>query len=408
MTEQIYTDEERAFAVAEIMDKIREDDAAHGIRPAPAPIEDMLSIGYMIAKEPYQGGEFYRALRPAMLSSRDFGWETALCMNIGVADGSTKVGGISYGGGSHVIEPDVWIVRPIGRQIEGYESFSSLVDEMHAAGQVVIADLDDDIWAHEDWTDDTRPTGDQDDYYEEWCWKVDGWLVSTPYMKERVEAIAARRGVAKPRVLVAPNCYDPIGIGKDSHPIGGRRLGTRLWLSGRMLPDLDIYRECFGPLLNELDLTFTHIGREHGIEEGPGQHARNFIDDCGFPAKRVLELPSTTIPQLGAILGQTISIAAIAIADHPFNRAKTETHAVEVASAGLPMVAATSLEIYADVPGRVYPNPKAVSDRVKHLLDLEVWKWESDKARTWARRVSVRSERAHLVALQTLVKELTD
>ena len=225
-------------------------------------------------------------------------------------------------------------------------------------------------------------------------------------MKERIEAIAIRRGHPLPRVVVAPNCYDPIGLGHHSHPIPGRRLGTRLWLSGRMSPDLDIYRECFAPLLEELDLSFVHIGREYNVEEGPGVHARNFVDDCAMPRDRVLELPSTTIPELGKILGSTVNIAAIAIADHPFNRAKTETHAVEVASAGLPMVAATSLSIYDGVPGRVYPNPKDVRTRVEALLVPEKWRYESDKARAWARKTAVRCEHSHLVALQALVKGL--
>lgn len=393
-----------------LLEQVAADDRRVGyVDPSlPKPITEDLTVAWAVTRNPMMGGEYYRATRPAALASRGFGWHTAVVENIGSVEGSRKVAGQAYGS-EHVIEPDVWIFRPMGQQ--GNKSawgLNEIVEKIHAGGQIVIADLDDDIWAHEDWTEDNRPTGEQDDKFEEWCWKVDGWLASTPYMKERIEAMAERRGHAKPKVVVAPNCYDPIGLGKDSHPIPGRRLGTRLWLSGRMSGDLDIYRDCFAPLLESLDLSFVHIGREQGIVEGPGAHARNFVDDAGMPAHRVLELPSVDLLQMGSLLGATLNIATIAMADHPFNYAKTETHAVEVASAGLPIVAATNLEIYKDVPGRVDPTPTAVRERVESLLDPEAWRYWSEKSRTWARKVSVRSETHHVRALQGLIRELLD
>jgi hypothetical protein len=364
----------------------------------------MLTVAYAVGRNPLQGGEYYRALRPAALSSRDLGWHTAVCERLGSVEGSNKIVGQAYGG-THILEPDVWIIRPIGRETEGSVQFLEMVDGMHSAGQIVIADLDDDLWAHEDWSDDREGT---DDRFEDWCWEVDGWLASTPYLADRITAIAARRHKPAPRILVAPNCYDPVILGMNSHPTPGYRIGTRLWLSGRMSHDLEIYRDCYTPLLEELDLSFVHIGREADVIEGPGAHARNFVDDCDMPADRVIELPSTTIPELGRILGSTVNIAAIAIADHPFNRAKTETHAIEVASAGLPMVAATTLSIYDGIPGKVDPTPTAVRERVEYLLDRKSWHEESDRARKWARKTSVRCERTHIVALQSLVKELLE
>lgn len=393
-----------------LLEKVAEDDKRVGyVDPAlPKPIVEELTVAWAVTRNPMLGGEYYRATRPAALASRGFGWHTAVVEKIGSVEGSKKVAGQAYGS-DHVIQPDVWVFRPIGQQgATDQWSLTDIVEKIHAGGQKVIADLDDDIWAHEDWTEDTRPTGEKDDLFEEWCWKVDGWLASTPYMKKRIEEMAVRRGFDVPKVALAPNCYDPIGFGRDSHPIPGRRLGTRLWLSGRMSGDLDIYRECFAPLLGELDLSFVHIGRERGVEEGPGSHARNFIDDAGMPANRVLELPSVDLLAMGAMLGATVNIAAIAMADHPFNYAKTETHAVEVASAGLPIVAATTLDIYLDVPGRVDPTLEAVRERVVSLLDPETWRYWSEKSRTWARKVSVRSEAVHMRALQSLVNELID
>jgi hypothetical protein len=402
-------EQEIAKVQADYLRLVEMDDARVGQRQAtPQPIEEMLTVAWAVSRHPLMGGEYYRATRPAMLASRDFGWHTAVVEKIGSVEGSRKVAGQAYGT-PRVVEPDVWIFRPIGQQGQHDNwSLTEIVEKIHAGGQLVIADLDDDLWSHEDWTEDTRPTGEGDDHFEDWCWKVDGWLASTPYLAMRIREVAERRGLRPPRVVVAPNCYDPYGLGHESHPIPGRRLGTRLWLSGRMSGDIDIYRDSFAPLLESLDLSWVHIGREFGVEEGPGQHARNFVDSCGMPASRVMELPSCTIPELGKIMGASINIACIALADQPFNYAKTETHAVEVASAGLPIVAATSLDIYRDVPGRVDPHREAVKDRVFDLLDPQYWQHESDRARVWARKTSVRSEATHMRALQGLVRELVN
>lgn len=382
------------------------DDQRLGMGTEPQPIRESLKVAWCASRNPLMGGEYYRATRPAALANRDFGWHTVVAEKIGTKEGSSKPACQAYGG-QHIVEPDVWIFRPIGQQGQHDNwSLTEIVDRCHAAGQKVICDLDDDIWSHEDWTEDERPTGENDDRFEEWCWQADGWLVSTPFLKERVEQIAARRGVPIPKVAVAPNCYDPYGLGANSRPIPGRRLGTRLWMSGRMSGDLEIYKACITPLLERLDLTFVHIGREYNVEEGPGSHARNFIDDCDMPARRVLELTSVTIPELGQLLGATINIGVIAIADHPFNRAKTETHAVELAAAGLPFVAATTLEIYDQVPGKVAPRALPVRQRIEHLLDAENWLSASERGKVWARKTSVRAEAIHMRALQQMVHEL--
>jgi hypothetical protein len=358
---------------------------------------DALQVAWLSAKNPFIGGEYYRATRPAMLASSRFGWHTAVSQQVGDIEGSDRVWLATPNG--HVLDPDVIVIRPISDTSESPWSMSELVDRAHKAGQMIVADLDDDVWAHEDAAN--WPT---DDHYEEWCFKADAWLVSTPVIKERLDgfmiAAAGNRERREP-VIVAPNCYDPVGLGKGPKPIAGRRLGTRLWLSGRQTDDFPIYRECFGPLLEKLDLQFVHIGKEVPTPEIP--EPRSFVDTMGFPAERVLELPSLTIPELGPMLAMTTSIGAIAMADHPYNRAKTETHAIELASTGLPLVAATSLGIYKNVPGRVDPTPEAVEARVAHLLDPSAWLNESHFARGWAEGVAIRAENAYMEALSEVV-----
>ena len=114
-----------------------------------------------------------------------------------------------------------------------------------------------------------------------------------------------------------------------------------------------------------------------------------------------------TIPEMGAEFAR-FSIGMIMMIDNEYNRAKTETAAVELASAGLPLVAASPHDLYKNIPGRVALTADAVERRVNELLDPETWWIESKRAKTWARRGrSVTCETAYLSALLSLVNRLT-
>lgn len=370
------------------------DDARNGVG-APAPGPGTLSVAWLIGKHPYLGGEWYRATRPAALTCHHWGWHTAVVQQVGEVEGSQKVAGQTLGG--RVIEPDVWIVRPLGRETsESAWSLPEMVDRAHAAGQKVIADLDDDIWSHEDWIAGTRPN---DDRYEDWCWKVDGWLVSTRHLERVVHAHMPEHMVP---VLIAPNCFE---VPRPT-AIPGRRIGTRLWLSGRMSADLEMYRLLFAPLLEQLDLQWVHIGREVPTPEAP--HSDRSFGQLGFPLDRLIELASVAMPEMVATLGSHLSIGAICLAQHPYNAAKTLTHAVELASAGLPIVAATRLEQYRDVPGLIAPLRDAVEREVATLVrDRDYWRRRSEESVRWATDVAAASEANYLESVSKLVHLVT-
>ncbi len=280
------------------------------------------------------------------------------------------------------IAPDVIVVRPIR------EWRQSWTDWAHDAGQIVIADLDDDVWAHEDWTPDSRP---DDDNYEEWCFGVDAFLVSTPRIAWRVR----ERGYAG-SIYVAPNCYDPWGMQGRPEPLAEtRRIGTRLWLSGRMSADLALYDELILPQLADLDLAFVHIGAE------PGQR----FTDRGWPQDRLVEQPAVPLPLMGRALSE-MSVGCVVMGDHEFNRAKTETIGVEMGGAGLPLLAATDHRLYIQCPGRVEPTVAAVRKRLVSLMDPVLWRRESERAVIWARAVAERGERRHMEMLHTAVSRL--
>lgn len=377
-----------------IEEKVREDDARVGFRPdTPIMAAPSFAVAWLIARHPLLGGEYYRATRPAMLTSSRYGWHTAVCDRLATEEGDDDgpLVGLTPGLTPHPIRPDVLIVRPIR------EMTRDLVHQAQQHGQIVIADLDDDIWAHEDWTPDTRP---DDDHYEEWCYEVDAWLVSTPQIRDRVLERYAGHNLPAPPVLIAPNCFDPRGFGAHPGPRPGRRIGTRLWLSGRMHADLEIYRTCFAPLLSRLDLEFVHIGYEARDEV-------SFAQDCGMPADRVHLIGSVPLTEMGRWLAATISVGTIALGRHAYNRAKTLTHAVELASAGLPLVIADALDHYHGVPGQVQAEPHAVERRVRRLVnDRGYWARESLRARTWAVEHAVTCEQDYLTSLEMLITSM--
>lgn len=390
-----------------LLEKVAEDDARVGfVDPSQRPVDTagLLKVAWLCAKNPFLGGEYYRATRPAALTSREFDWHTAVCDRMATSEDPTekRLAFLTPGPDPHAMVPDVIILRPIRDWTREF------TDQARAAGQIVLLDLDDDVWHHEDWTVEERPT---EDNFEEWCFDVDGVLVSTEHLADvfRRQLKMHGRDVKRVPVLVAPNCYDPIGIGRESHPVAGRRMGTRLWLSGRMSSDFEIYENCFAPLISELDMEFVHIGYEPNVsgKAGEGAHGITSFAQMGVPEDRLVTLPSMNLLEMGKWLGATMSIGAIAMADVAFNRAKTETHAVELAAAGLPLVAATTLRHYEEVPGVVAPDPEKVRLEVMALTtNRTYWGTRSREAREWALDVSMWAEQLYLGTVESLVKEL--
>jgi hypothetical protein len=376
-------------AVVADLDRVAELQA--GRKPEPE-----FSVAWLCGRHPLLGGEYYRGLRPAALLNRRYDWHTAVCNTMGTEDDKPDGPLFFVTLNGHVITPRVIVIRPI-REWTAYWT-----ERAQRNGQVVLVDLDDDIWAHENFEENIRLS---DDHYEEWCWKADGWLVSVPQIRRRVLQLGREHWKHAPPVVVAPNCYDPVGVGGGLLPRPGRRLGNRLWLSGRMSADLELWRTLVAPLLEELDLTFVHVGDSTDpIEYGPqeGKLPPSFVADCGFPPSRTILRPQAALPEMHKSFSD-VSIGVIVQADHPFNVAKTETNAVELASMGLPLVAATNHILYRTVPGRVSPDPTSVRGRIQELLDPVVWEEESQRARAWATEVAVKREGEYLAAFTDLL-----
>ena len=359
-----------------------------------------ISVAWLCGRHPLLGGEYYRGLRPAALLNHRYDWHTAVCNTMGTNDEDGPDGPLFFVTlNRHVITPKVIVIRPV-REWTLYWT-----ERAQRNGQLVLVDLDDDIWAHENFEENIRLS---DDHYEEWCWKADGWLVSVPQIRRRVVELGAKHWKHAPPVVVAPNCYDPVGVGGGLLPQPGRRLGNRLWLSGRMGADLELWRTLVAPLLDELDLSFVHVGDSTDpIEYGPqeGQLPPSLVGDCGFLPERTILRPSAALPEMHKSFTD-VSIGVILQADHPYNAAKTETNAVELASMGLPLVAATNHPLYAKVPGRVDIDATAVRERIVALLEPDYWQEESARAREWANEIAVKRESEYLAAFTDLLSQV--
>lgn len=338
-------------------------------------MSDQPTLAYLVSRHPLMGGEYYRATRPAALAARAFGWGAAVCDRMATMEDGGKLCFVTPN--DQVVTPDIIILRPIREWSQAW------TDQAHANRQLVIADLDDDIWSHQDWEGVERPN---DDNYDDWFPNVDAVLVSTRYLRNRI----VERGHKAP-VIVAPNCYDPYGL--NATPSFGGMIGTRLWLSGRMEGDLELYDQLIQPLLEEFNLGFIHVGAEDGHR----------FTDRGWDFNRLVEVGSVPVPLLPQAL-EGLSIGAICMSDHPYNLAKTETHAAELAAMGVPLVAASRHRLYRHIPGRVDPTPEQVRGRVEALSKFpNFWESESTAAREWARKIGFRNETDHLHALHSLV-----
>lgn len=336
------------------------------------------SLAYLCARNPLMGGEYYRATRPGALANWKWQWQTAVCTEMATAEEGGKLSFVTPN--KTIVTPEIIVVRPIQEWAQHW------TDQAHANGQFVVADLDDDLWAHDRY-DELQ--AESPDNYMEWFPNVDAVMVSTKYLAKRVREMGH-----KAPVYVAPNCYDPFGM--NSSPQPGDIIGTRLWMSGRMEPDLVLYDTLIQPLLEEFNLRFLHVGAS--------EEAGRFTDR-GWDEERLIERHSVPITMFAQVLGG-LSIGTICMSEAPYNIAKTETHAVELAAMGVPLVAASNHDLYKNIPGRVEIDKDAVHDRVKDLLDPYYWLKESDRARTWARKISVKSEQQHLGALLSMVNKI--
>lgn len=353
----------------------------------------MPSVGWVCARSPFLGGEWLRATRPAALVGKRLGWHTAVARKMAVEQGEEGI--VLLHDNGERFRPDVVVLRPLASYPEDGEAqdVSAYIQSAHAAGQKVIADLDDDIWSHEDRPDRGGKGWEKDDHYEEWLPLCDAYLAST----KALQRIMGSHGLHP--VYHLPNCYDVVGITHYGPAPGpGRRIGTRMWMHGRQQSDLLMYDTLVQPLLERHDLTFVHLG---------AGEAQMSFRARGWAPERLEEHPSMPAPLMGEVLG-TMSIGVICLGDADYNAAKTLTHPVELASLGLPLVVASETDFYRGVPGVVEPTIEAMEERIVALLDPDYWKRASEVSTRWALQTGAAAEGDYLWGFRQIVQRLAN
>jgi len=150
-----------------------------------------LTVSWMLNRHPLLGGDYYRAYRAAALASSRFGWVTSVADRMIASTGiegapEGKLGFITPNRmmgmpdeNARVFFPDVIVLRPVEKWTKEF------TDAAHEAGQVLIADVDDDLWRHEDLLD-TGVELKNFSTYDEWFPYVDYVLCSTRYLADYV------------------------------------------------------------------------------------------------------------------------------------------------------------------------------------------------------------------------------
>jgi hypothetical protein len=96
----------------------------------------------------------------------------------------------------------------------------------------------------------------------------------------------------------------------------------------------------------------------------------------------------------------------ICVGEHVYNCAKTLTHPLELGAIGLPLVVASSLDLYRSVPGFVPPTEQAVRRRLVRLLEPAEWRVAAAETQRWARKVIARDRRRYLDSFALLLGRL--
>ena len=208
---------------------------------------------------------------------------------------------------------------------------------MRASGKFVVYEADDDVFTERetqrrvelDWTDG-KSLEDLESERQERLWAMqqcDGVTVSTQRL-----ATIVRQFTDKP-VVVVPNAIDlrwfTAVVRGSKRQVEGLTVG---WAGGRRHDrDVEAMAEAWGRIARRFpDVTFVVQG-----------HQPEVIRE-NVPAERIVSLPWLP-PETYPVGIRQVDIGCCAVADTPFNRAKSNIKAMEYAAAGAAVVASPLL-----------------------------------------------------------------
>lgn len=223
------------------------------------------------------------------------------------------------------------------------------VCEARAAGQVIVADVDDWFW-------------DADDQGEEFCVDpagvlagaaklaaVDAVTVSSRYLADE---LPGRMPLGGPTILLR-NMVDPdrFPVAPVSEATSGLRVGWVGWITNRK-PDLRTLRPWFDRWLTRSGSVFVH----HGTLSGDGTTAAAALAGVR-PSRTGRTRPVVGPPDYPDLL-TGFDIGIVPLRDCPQNHAKSFLKGLEYAAAGVPFVAQRTAEYEALGAGLLASTPR--------------------------------------------------
>lgn len=208
-----------------------------------------------------------------------------------------------------------------------------------AAGQVIISDVDDWFWGLDPANQAHRNTSkqlnalDNRDHYRRAVEACDAVTVSSHFLAKRIKerfgvpTLVVRNAID--RRVFTPNMVRPV----SSELVVGW-VGALGWRSG----DLETLAGVLGPYLDATNSTFTHRGTFPGDDPADSAATRLGLSHGEVTTQEAC------VPWEYPDLLEDIDIGIVPLADVPFNQAKSWIKGLEYAAAGIPFVAARTLE----------------------------------------------------------------
>lgn len=341
---------------------------------SPSPVEGKIAMTY--------GGTFYyRGALPAF-ELANHGYETIVSWRFQAApDGHLRV--MDTNGEWH--DPDVfWSQRWM------HEDAPEQMRRARAAGQIVIADLDDDFWSlgktnvayHT--TDPKNNPGFNRDHYRAMLKECDAVTVSTEALRRRVESF----GIP---AFVVRNAID-IQRWAQNDPTTDGMIG---WVGGIQwrAHDLEILAQFLPQFLRDYGLPVYH-GGDSQVAGVPKFHEKIGIDPSETPVGMAPLCDISNYQSLWA----PINISLIPLEQVAFNEAKSWLKQLESCAAGVPYIVSADfheqdLLIAEGTAGRVASNrkPSQWRNHLEELLDPEVRRAEGWTNRQIAEKHDIRA-----------------
>lgn len=261
--------------------------------------------------------------------------------------------------------PDVVVVQRVM-----HDGVADLTRRARAAGQVVIQDVDDDFW-HLHPQNHARSgitPGRLRDYSAQLA-AADLVTVSTPALADIVRTETGQRRVVVIRNAVPVAAYRR----RRCHPARVTRVGWPGALPWRS-DDLRILRGWLDDTLATTGARLVHIG---AVPD------RSIATEARVDPTRVVELPLMPAWRWRRMLA-VLHVGLVPLSDHRFNRSKSWLKALELAAAGVPVVASPSPEMRAladtGVPIMLADKPADWRRALGRMADLDVRRGMADEA----------------------------